>query len=86
MRLDSARRNERKHGLDASTLQESCTEIESTKTLLSIASGLSPVVAPLTTIVPPVRTFFIECFQIAAPTLSNTASTCCGKYTPEAKV
>ena len=48
-------------------------------------AGASPDVAPEMTIVPPGLSELTECDQVAAPTVSMTASTRSGSRSPEAK-
>ena len=56
------------------------------KILVSSAfGGLSPDVAPQITWVPPGFNALIECDQVAAPTLSMTASTRSGSRAPAGK-
>ena len=51
----------------------------------SVAFGFGPEVAPEITIVPPGRSDFTECDQVAAPTVSITASTRSGSRAPLSK-
>ena len=46
------------------------------------AGGFGPLVAPDTTIVPPGRSALSEWLHVAAPTVSNTASTRSGSRAP----
>ena len=56
------------------------------KILVSSARlGSAPEVVPLSTSVPPGRSALIECDQVAAPTVSITASTRSGSRAPDAK-
>src|SRR4051794_30961827 len=53
--------------------------------LSSVDSGLGPLVAPLITTIPPGRSERREWFQVAAPTVSITASTRSGRRAPDSK-